>query len=238
MTSAPARAWTSAWRTSASTVSSLRIRTSPVALSLMRPSWPWLVYGSSATSVTRPSWGNSRLMARQAWQTRLPSLNASLPRSSLRCGSVYGKNAIAGISSATARPASRTASSTLSRSTPGIAATGTRRFSPSIRKSGQMRSLVVRTCSATSRRAHSDLRLRRGRCERSRRAEAAMRDGLFMGARAPSRLLYTQKGTGSASLWVPHQPLGKSGITFPYGLSGDHGVSSPKTVGTSSETVG
>ena len=63
--------------------------------------------------------------------------------------------------------------------------------------------------------------------------------GRFVHGRAGSfAALIHQKGTGSASLWVPHQPLGKSGITFPYGLSGDHGDSSPKTVGTSSETVG
>ena len=89
----------------------------------------------------------SFLIARQALQTRLLSLKASLPRSSLRCGSVYGKNAIAGRPSLTARSASRTASSMLSRSTPGIAATGTRRFSPSMRNSGQIRSFVVSTCS-------------------------------------------------------------------------------------------
>ena len=81
----------------------------------------------------------------------------------------------------TARSASRTASSTVSRSTPGIAATGTRRSVPSMRKSGQMRSLAVSTCSATSRRAHSALRLRRGRWVRSSRWVSAMRDGLFIG---------------------------------------------------------
>ena len=62
-----------------------------------------------------------------------------------------------------ARSASRTASSTVSRSTPGMEATGSRRRRPSIRKSGQIRSSAVSTFSRTSRRDHSALRLRRGR---------------------------------------------------------------------------
>ena len=96
---------------------------------------------------------------------------------------------IAGMSSFAARSASRTASSALSRFTPGIAATETRVFSPSMRKSGQMRSFVVSTCSQTSRRAHSALRLRRGRLRRSSRWASAMREGLFMGTGAPSSAL-------------------------------------------------
>src|SRR5208282_4563541 len=95
------------------------------------------------------------------------------------------------MSSLIARSASRTASSTLSRSTPGIAATGMRVFSPSIRKSGQMRSLVVSTCSLTSRRAHSALRLRRGRLAMSSRCGSEMRDCLFMCREAPSSPDYT-----------------------------------------------
>src|SRR5947209_19293376 len=43
-------------------------------------------------------------------------------------------------------------------------ATGSVRFSPSMTKIGQIRSSVVSTFSRTSRRAQSDLRLRRGRC--------------------------------------------------------------------------
>ena len=65
------------------------------------------------------------------------------------------------MSSAAARSASRTASSTESRSTPGIESTGTRRLAPSTMNSGQIRSSVVSTFSRTMRRAHSDLRLRR-----------------------------------------------------------------------------
>ena len=70
-----------------------------------------------------------------------------------------------GWSAAAARSASRTTSSTVSRSTPGIEATGARR--PSATNSGQIRSLVVSTFSRTMRRAHSVRRLRRRRVVRS-----------------------------------------------------------------------
>ena len=45
--SAPARAWLTAWRHRNSTVSSFRMTPS----SRTMPSWPSLLYGSSATSV-------------------------------------------------------------------------------------------------------------------------------------------------------------------------------------------
>lgn len=73
-----------------------------------------------------------------------------------------------GMVSSIARSASRTAWSTLRRSTPGIEATCSRLLLPSIRNSGQIRSSVVSTFSRTMRRAHSALRLRRGRTVRSR----------------------------------------------------------------------
>ena len=69
-----------------------------------------------------------------------------------------------------ARSAARTASSTESRSTPGIESTGARTFEPSTRNSGQIRSSVVSTFSRTMRRAHSARRLRRGRIARSSRS--------------------------------------------------------------------
>src|SRR5258707_10057932 len=99
---------------------------------------------------------------------KLSGWTASLPPWSRRFGSVYGNSARQGIASAAARSASRTASSTDSRSTPGIEATGTRVFTPSTRNSGQIRSYVLSSCSRTRRRDHSALRLRRGRLERSR----------------------------------------------------------------------
>ena len=162
MTSQPACACTSDCCTSTSTVSSLRIRPS-----LNSPSWPWLVNGSSATSHSTPRSGNSFFRARTALQTRLSGLVASVPASSRSDGSVNGNSAMQGMSSFTARSAERTTWSTLSRSTPGIEPTGARLFSPSITNIGQIRSLVVSTFSRISRRAHSDLRLRRGRTARS-----------------------------------------------------------------------
>src|SRR5262245_45842853 len=70
-----------------------------------------------------------------------------------------------GMVSLAACSAARTASSTESRSTPGIDGTGARR--PSLTNSGQIRSSVVSTLSRTIRRAHSLRRLRRGRMARS-----------------------------------------------------------------------
>ena len=70
-----------------------------------------------------------------------------------------------GMVSLAARSASRTTSSTVRRSTPGIEATGARR--PSATNSGQIRSSVVSTFSRTMRRAHSVRRLRRSRVVRS-----------------------------------------------------------------------
>ena len=104
-------------------------------------------------------------MARIDWHTRLSGLSASLPFSSRRPGSVYGKIAMQGMVSFAARSAARTMSSTESRSTPGIEATGARR--PSLTNSGQIRSSVESTLSRTMRRAHSLRRLRRGRVARS-----------------------------------------------------------------------
>ena len=67
------------------------------------------------------------------------------------------------MASSAARSASRTASSIDSRSMPGMESIATRFFEPSTRNSGQIRSSAVSTFSRTIRRAHSALRLRRGR---------------------------------------------------------------------------
>ena len=72
-----------------------------------------------------------------------------------------------------ARSAARTASSIASRSTPGIERDRLAVLSPSIRKSGQIRSSVVSRFSRTSRRDQSALRLRRGRCVRRAASGAA-----------------------------------------------------------------
>src|SRR5262249_41816522 len=93
------------------------------------------------------------------------------------------------MASSAARSASRTASSTESRSTPGIDSTGARVFDPSMRNSGQIRSCAVKACSRTRRRAHSALRLRRGRLARSSR-------GL--------RLILASTGASRASIGRPY----------------------------------
>ncbi len=126
MTSAPARAWLSAWRDEH--LDGLVVEDRSRRVSRTKPSWPWLVYGSSATSVTRPSCGNSRLIARHALADEIglvERLAASLVLE-LRLG--IGEERDRRNVELAARSASRTASSTLSRSTPGIAATGTRRL--------------------------------------------------------------------------------------------------------------
>ena len=86
-----------------------------------------------------------------------------------------------GMLSFTARSASRTIWSTVRRSTPGIEATAVRLLWPSTTNIGQIRSSVVSTFSRTIRRAHSALRLRRGRIARSSVGAAGA------GARAASR---------------------------------------------------
>src|SRR5262245_57539806 len=63
--------------------------------------------------------------------------------------------------SARASSAALTARSTESRSTPGMEATGVRRFAPSIRKIGQMRSELARVVSRTRLRAQPARRFRR-----------------------------------------------------------------------------
>src|SRR6478609_4853967 len=168
MISQPASAWTMACLTNTATVSSLRMTPSRSS-----PSWPWLVKGSSATSQRMPTSGTSRLIAPMARQTRLSGLSASLPVSSRRLGSVYGKSAMQGMARRAARSASRTAWSIDSRSTPGIEGTGMRVFSPSITNKGQIRSSALSTCSRTMRRAHSLPRLRRIRVGMSSLSGAA-----------------------------------------------------------------
>ena len=101
--------------------------------------------------------------ARVARQTRLSALKASPPSSVRSLASVYGKSAIAGMPSATASSAALATRSTLMRSTPGMDSTGMRLPFPSVTNIGQIRSAGVSTFSATSRRDHPALRLRRMR---------------------------------------------------------------------------
>ena len=121
-TSAPARACDSACFTSASTVSSFM--TYPV--SSTRPSWPWLVYGSSATSVITPRPGKRCFSARTARWHRPSSSQAACAVSDLASGAVTGNSASAGIFSSLACSATRSSSSIDRRSMPGIEPTGAR----------------------------------------------------------------------------------------------------------------
>ena len=116
-------------------------------------------------------------MARVARQTRLSAIEGFAAGLVAQLRIRIGKERNAGDSELGARSASRTASSTERRSTPGMAATGTRVLDPSTRNSGQIRSSVVSTFSRTSRRVHSALRLRRGRLVRSSRALALFSTG-------------------------------------------------------------
>src|SRR5690606_19080626 len=106
--------------------------------------------------------------------------------------STGGKVAIAGMPSFAACSASFTASSTDMRRTPGIASTGSRRFSPSIRKIGQIRSSTVRRFSWTRRRDQSALRMRRSLLDpvisSTVRAEER-KGGMFMAGTPVSALL-------------------------------------------------
>ena len=102
----------------------------------MMPSWPWVVNGSSATSVITPSSGTAFLIARTARCARPSGFQASLPSSDLASSGVTGKSATAGTPSRATTSASRTSSSTVMRSTPGIEGTATRCLDPSMTKTG------------------------------------------------------------------------------------------------------
>ena len=108
MTSQPASTCTSAWRHSASTVSSLT--TWP---SRTMPSWPSALNGSSATSQTTPISGWASLMVRMAWQTRLSGFQASSACGVFRLGSITGNIATAGMPSALASPTASGSRSTV-----------------------------------------------------------------------------------------------------------------------------
>src|SRR6266849_2215709 len=158
MTSQPALAWTSDWRQSMSTVSSLA-----TAPSRTTPSWPWAVNGSSAASHSTPSPGWARLTAVTARHTRLSGLTASSPSGLLSSAGTTGKMAITGIPRDAARPASSISDGIVWRQTPGIEGIASRPDGPSWTKTGQMKSAAVRTVSETKRRDQSSRRLRRSR---------------------------------------------------------------------------
>lgn len=125
------------------------------------PSWPWVVYGSSATSQMIPRSGTS---ARSLWTdlpTKFSGFSASSPRSLFKLGSVSGNSASAGIPRSAAYLASKINWSIDNRNTPGIDSISDRTPVPSVTKTGQIKSLVARLDSRTRRRNHAWPRLRR-----------------------------------------------------------------------------
>ncbi len=103
-------------------------------MSSSRPSWPWLVKGSSATSVITPRPGNSFFSERTTVGTKPSGLAASLPTGSLSDALITGNRAITGMPSFT--QSSATGRSRLRRSTPGMEATASRRLPPSSTNTG------------------------------------------------------------------------------------------------------
>jgi hypothetical protein len=97
----------------------------------MRPSWPWVVNGSRATSVITPSAGNSFLTARTASWAIPPGFHDSRASSDFLSAGTTGKSAMAGIDNRARMAHSRSSSSTDSRSMPGIEAMGCLCFAPS-----------------------------------------------------------------------------------------------------------
>ena len=83
-----------------------------------------------------PSSGTAFLIARTARCARPSGFQASFPSRLLASGGVTGKSARAGTPSFAIASASRTSSSTDTRSTPGIDGTATRCFWPSITNIG------------------------------------------------------------------------------------------------------
>ena len=156
--SAPAPACATAIRTRASTLSSLTI--SP---SRTMPSWPWALYGSSATSVMTAISGTASLTARVARFDRLSGFHASSHWTVFREVSTYGNRHIAGMPTSAALRADSTNLSTVSRATPGIAGIGVSSSSPSRTNTGQIRSSTERALSRTSRLSASVRRVRRKR---------------------------------------------------------------------------
>ena len=63
-------------------------------MSSSRPSWPWLVKGSSATSVITPRPGNSFFSERTTVGTKPSGLAASLPTGSFSDALITGNSAI------------------------------------------------------------------------------------------------------------------------------------------------
>ncbi len=102
----------------------------------MTPSCPWLVNGSSATSVMTPRSGNSFFSARTTRGTSPSAFCASRPSGVFSDGSMTGKSASTGMPSFAVSSAMGSSRSSDTRSTPGIDGTACRRPVPSCTNTG------------------------------------------------------------------------------------------------------
>ena len=126
ITSQPALACVTACLHSTARVSSFT--TSP---STNKPSWPWDVNGSSATSQMTPMLVVAAFTARTARQTKLSGLKLSSPPGVFLSAGVTGKTAMAGMPRASASCAAATSDAIECRWTPGMLGIGASGPSPS-----------------------------------------------------------------------------------------------------------
>ena len=153
--SQPALAWTRACCSKTSKVLSLSILSF-----ITKPSCPWSVKGSNATSHTIPIFGKSFLILLIDLHTKLFSSTAKLPSEFLRSLSICGKIAIAGILNLTAFSTSLKSLSIEYLLTPGIELIGSSTLFPSHTNRGKIKSLTLSVFSATKRRENSFILLR------------------------------------------------------------------------------
>ena len=162
--STPARACSTAIWQRMPTVRSL---STSLPSGVSTPSWPCVVYGSSAMSVMTAIPGTAFFTARTARSTSASSSRAMDPSGSLNFGSIEGKRATAGTPSLCRARHSFTRSARLRRKTPGIDRTASGPPWPSTTNSGAMKSWGRNTVSSVRARRLAVRRRRRGRWVRS-----------------------------------------------------------------------
>ena len=180
-TSAPARAWASAWRPSITSVASLSTSTRP-PVSARAPQWPWSVYSQKQTSVITSSSGAACLAARTASGMMPASLIASLPRASF-CAGMPNKSTPPRPRSAAWRTSSPSRSGE-SWQWPGMEAISCRNFSPARTNSGSTSCDAERVVWRTSRRTAGFNRSRLMRVIGKRPLGKVMRGSPFSGQRS------------------------------------------------------
>ena len=153
ITSQPISACSKACLTNISFVLSLSI-----LFLIKRPSWPWLVYGSKATSHITPISLYFFLILIKASQTKLFSFRASEPILFFFRSGVWGNNAIIGNLNFRALSIIKPSLSIEYLLTPGIDLISSTLFLPSFRKIGKIKSLFERLFSDTSLLTQSELR--------------------------------------------------------------------------------